>query len=188
MRLDHKLNLVIPIERDDGSQVFAHSTPISKLVFDAHYLLIGKAFSAIYTEGLSVITGPRLAANVLRQLIKDSGSLDGLNLLSEMWRLTNIIVPGSGIFPLEQALRMKLLNEDEIAEVEGAITFFTLNSAIHRKSTLAPILQNMCRLWGTLTTSCDATEYAASLQTSTKDESTGETTPTPARPVSAIPS
>ena len=62
MHINRKLNLVIPIERADGSQIFTHSTPISAEVFDKYFLVIAKTFSAIYSEGLGPLGGPRVAA------------------------------------------------------------------------------------------------------------------------------
>jgi hypothetical protein len=190
--LDPKLNLVVPLERADGTMLWAHAQPISKLVFDAHYLALAQAFTAIYQAGISMHAGPRVAANILRQTIASSGRDEATNrgLLAEIRRLTNIVLPGEGgysVLPFEDAARKRLLDEDEIAEVEGLITFFILNSAIHRKTILPGFLRAANDLWGTSTTSSNVTEFVASLPTSTAAASTGGTAPTPPAPPSSIP-
>ena len=53
MRLDKKLNLVIPIE-DDERTIYVHSMPISKQVFEANVFIISKTLSVLYEEGLTV--------------------------------------------------------------------------------------------------------------------------------------
>src|SRR5271154_5947554 len=99
MRLDRKLNLIIPIVRDDKSNIFVHSTPLSSEVFDTYFLVIAKTFSAIYAEGLGIIAGPRVADKMLRKVAKDMGVWDtkgGVQdgLIAEMHRLTNVVCAG----------------------------------------------------------------------------------------------
>lgn len=183
MRIDDRLNLVIPIRRGD-STIYVHVTPLSREIFEAHYLVISKAFTAMTTEGLSVVAGPRVAALVLKDVAQESGRWEGprgveKTLMNEFVRITNVAMPGENGWeqmPLAVALSRDLLDADENAEVIGAIVFFTCNSALHRKDVLHAILSSLCDLWGTQTTSSGFTEFAASLQTSTVAANTGATT------------
>jgi hypothetical protein len=184
MRLDDRLNLVIPIARGD-STIYVHATPLSRDVFEAHYLVLSKAFTAMTTEGLSVVAGPRVAALVLKDVAQSSGRWEGpqgveKTLMNEFVRITNVAMPGENgweSMPLAVALSRELLDADEKAEVIGAIVFFTANSALHRKEVLRMILSSLCDLWGTQTTSSGFTEFVASLPTSTEAANTGVTTP-----------
>lgn len=191
MRIDKKLNIIVPIERDDGL-IYVHSTPIGREVFENYFVVISKTFSAIYAQGLGPIAGPRVAAMMLKKVAKDLGVWDGEagvgnGLMAEIRRLSNVVTPGENgwtTLPLQNAIDRQILTEDELSEAEGAITFFMVASAMHRKRDLPAILSDgMGHLWGTQTTSLDSTEYARSLPTLTATESIGET----AKP-SSIPS
>jgi len=100
MKLDKALNLVIPIDQDEG-RIYVHSTPISLEVFEKYFLAISKTFAAIYSEGLNVLAGPRVAALMLRRVSDDLGLDTGL--IDEIRRLSNVIVSGKAV-PLEVAL------------------------------------------------------------------------------------
>lgn len=182
LRIDDRLNLVIPLYRDDGA-LYVHTAPLSREVFEQHYMVIAKAFTAMTTEGLSVVAGPRVAALVLKDMAQQMGRWDGpqgveRTLMNEYVRLSNVAVPGEAGWeqmPLAVALNKHLLTEDEKAEVIGAIVFFTCNSALHRKDVLEVVLNNLCDLWGTQTTSLGFTEFTGSLPTLTAGENTGAT-------------
>lgn len=210
MRIDRKLNLVIPLydaevvrmdEKTgkpligaDGKAVtflpvrmHVHSTPISREVFEANFLLISKTFAAIYNGGLGFTVGPRVAALQLAKTAADSGEPESaLALMNEVRRLSNVIAPGPQgwtAVPLQTVLDEKLIDGDERSEVENAIVFFTVASAVHRKTEIASVLEGACQLWGGRTESLNSTEFAASLPTSMPAATTGET----AKP-SSIPS
>lgn len=182
MRLDENLNLIIPVPR--GAQgIFVHVAPLSRPVFETHWLVIAKTFALINAEGLSVISGPRVAGLALKTMAKQMGVWDGAEgvertLLAEIVRLSNVVQPGAAgweTVPMAVALEKGTFSERERAEVMGAAVFFTVLSAMHRTETLTPILQATGDLWGTRTTSSSATEFAASLRTSTVTENTGAT-------------
>jgi hypothetical protein len=97
--------------------------------------------------------------------------------MMEIRRLSNVVALGpkgwAGV-PLQVALDEGTIGEDERAEVENAIVFFTVASLVHRRADLPAILDGASKLWGAQTTLLNATEFAASLPTSTKDASSGE--------------
>jgi hypothetical protein len=59
--LNRKLNLVLHVDTEKG-RIYIHSVPIGRLIFEDNFLVIGRAFTAIYTNGLGPVAGPRVAA------------------------------------------------------------------------------------------------------------------------------
>lgn len=182
MRLDEQLNIVIPLDRKNGTTVWVHAMPISREVFEQHWLIMSKAFSAMYGEGLGMISGPRIAALMLRRVAEDAGKLSDCELLiAEIRRLANVMVPaqkpqtGWSIYPFEVACQHNMIDEDDIAEVEGVLAFFTLTWRLHRRAERIPILDGAARLWGAQTSPLTLSEFANSLRTLNVTASTGET-------------
>lgn len=187
MRIDERLNLVIEVKRD-GPPIYVHSMPVSREVFEANFLLVSKAFSAIYSEGLAVVAGPRVAAMMIRHVSTEMGTWEdartgtagaGKAFMNEIIRLTNVAVPsekGWETIPYQLALDKKLIDQDEASEVISAVCFFILNSAMMRKSEVLATLEGMGSLWGTQTSRLNITEFIASLPTSTPAGSSGGTT------------
>lgn len=182
MQIDRKLNLVVPVERDDGTTIWIHSMPLSQEVFERYFLIISKTFAAIYSEGINVVGGPRVAALMLKRIAELDGSWEGAEgvaagLKTEIQRLSNVVTlhPENGwvTSTLYEAQRAELLSPDELSEAEGFITFFMVASAMHKRSQLVTLLDGLSRLWGALTTSSSVTEWAASLKTSTAAETSG---------------
>lgn len=184
MRLDDNLNLVIPLPRG-ATEIFVHVAPLSREVFEAHWLVISKTFAVINAEGLSIIAGPRVAGLAMKSVAKSMGVWEGpegveRTLLAEMVRLSNVVQPGDAGWitqPMATALSAGLFSEREKAEVIGAVVFFMVLSAMHQMANLKEILRSMGDLWGTRTTSSNATEFAGSLPTSTAGANTGGTAP-----------
>ena len=183
VRIDKKLNLVVPITYDSGT-IYAHSTPLLPETFEAYYLVLAKAHAAIYGEGLSYRTGPRVAMMILRDVAKrmnpegTTAFSDDVEtgLINEMKRLTSVAVPGASgweTVPWAEAVAKGIVDREDAGEVENSIAFFTVTSAIHTRATVKPLVTEAARLWGGLTTSLNVTEYAASLPTSTETESSG---------------
>lgn len=189
MRMDERLNLIIPVQRP-GGPIYVHCTPLGRETFERHFLIIAKTFTYIMTEGLSVVAGPRVAALALRQMAQTMDIWDGpagveATLFAEMVRLANVVMPGETgwtTLPLYNAIRDKVFTDDERSEVLGALVFFTLSSAMHKRDVLNDILDRAGGLWGTQSSSLDCTAWADSLQTSTATANTGETAPTAAVP------
>jgi len=182
MKINKALNLVIPIESDDGGTIYVHSTSISRAVFEQFFVVISKAFSQIYNEGLGVTAGPRIAAMMVRKVAEDMGVKDDVEkgLINEMKRLTNVVAPGEHgweTLPLDEAVRTGRISADEMSEVENALAFFSLASAMHRKAEKEAILRGAVSLWGGQITSLNSTEWLASLPTLTVTAPSGVTSP-----------
>lgn len=185
MRIDNKLNLVIPVDTAGGT-VYVHATPISREVFEKYFLVISKAFAALYSEGLSVIAGPRVGALMLKRVAEDLGEWSGpggveQGLMAEIRRLTNVIhstPQGWVTVPYYTALTEGVIDGDDVGEVEGILCFFTVASSMHKRDQLPSILDGIKRLWGAESTLLNSTEYGRSLQTSIEEETSSEMLPT----------
>ncbi len=170
MRLDKKLNIVIPIYGSDDGTIIAyiHSQPLPREVFEAHYLLLGRAFAGVFSRGLGVISGPSVALMVLKETAAIINQTELLNdgLLPEIRRLTAIIMPdgnGWNALPLQMAVDRKQIDLEDLAEAENQVCFFILVSAIYRRAITPTVLASMGDLWGTSTTPLTSTAFADSL-------------------------
>jgi hypothetical protein len=191
MKLDRRLNIVLSLETPSGP-IYVHSAPISREVFELYFSVISQTFAAIYSEGHGPISGPRIAALLLKQVAtsiprptRDEPTRTAWpdverGLMNEIRRLTNVIMPGPKgwmTIPLEEGLRTNNIDAMDASEVENAIVFFTVCSIMHRKADLPDVLAIMSKLWGAQTTSSNCTEFSASLPTSIADENSGEKVP-----------
>jgi hypothetical protein len=175
LQVNKELNLVIPIEHDDGTIAYVYATPISVSVFERYYMVFAKAFNTIYSGGLGIMSGPRVAAMIMKDAAKELGIWDGpegveRGLIQESRRLTSVIVlteKGWEPVPLHEAIAKGSLDERDVAEVENAIAFFTVASHMHRKADRRGILESALKLWGGRLESLSYTEFCASLSTST---------------------
>lgn len=200
MRIDQKQNLVFPVDTDQGT-IYIHSTPISREVFEKHYLVLGKTFSRIMTEGLTIIQGPNMAGLLLRDIAKETtipgrggNAWDGpdgveMTLFPEMRRLTNVVFPtpeGYQTKPYEVARRDGTIDDDDAAAVENALAFFTLASWGTRgqPAAIRSIHLGMKLLWAAEITLLNCVEFAASLTTLNVPATT--TTETSSEPSSRI--
>ena len=180
--INRKLNLAIPVEVQPDVTYYVHSVPVAREVYERYYQVFARTFTDIYTKGFSVASGPRVALLMLRDVAKAMNQWDGdegvqNGLLPEIRRLTNLVMPVNGRWstvPFEDARSRSILDEDDVSEVENAVAFFTVASAMHRKQELGPVLKSMAGLWDAQLTYSNATDFAASLPTSTSDASTGE--------------
>jgi len=180
--IDKRLNLVIPVE-DGGSALYVHSTPIPRAVFKRYSKIFARTFNEIYGGGYGVIAGPRIAADLLESAARASNEWDGptgveRGLLGEVYRLTNVAVPGASggwdVVPYQIAVSTGQISEDDADEVNNALVFFTVASSMHKKTDLPEIIHASSRLWGGLSTSLNVTGYADSLKMLTAPESSGE--------------
>lgn len=188
-RLDKKLNLVFPVAHGD-KVTYIHSMPIRRETFEQYFLVISKTFAAIYKEDLQLFAGPRVCALMLKQVAKETTRIGGSSwwegpdgveagLINEIHRLTNVVCTddtGQWItMPYEDAVLHRVLDEDDVQEVEGVLAFFTVNYAIHKREIAWGILTSAGELWGWQITSSALQEFKTSLTTSTSEDSTGET-------------
>jgi hypothetical protein len=163
---------------DDGN-LYIHSTPIGREVFEDNFLVISRAFTAVYTNGLGPVTGPRVAALLLKQEATTLGVWERTqqSLMAEIYRLTTAIVPtdnGWESIPFDIAKKRGIIDADIASEVENSLVYFTCASSIHLRAELTVALEGLRTLWGAQTTSLNSTEYMNSLRISTQEESTGE--------------
>lgn len=177
MRINKKLNLVVPVEDDNGSIFYVHAKPFSREAFEANYMLFSQAFAAMIENGIQVTAGPRVAALVLKDIaVKNGKEHEYTAIIAEIKRTANLIrATEAGFEPkmLSSAIAHGDISEDDAAYVEGVICFFTLASAMWRGDRLDATLAFMNGLWGTQTESLDCTAFIASLKTTTKAEDTG---------------
>lgn len=191
MKIDRKLNLVIPLEREDSTSLWVHSTPIRKEVFETYYLVLAKTFSNLSRAGLDPRSGPSVAALMLKEVAAttlrngDGNWLegdDGINgkagLLAEIVRLSNCLVGTSSgwqTLPLQEALDKNLVTEDEKAEVMNLLAFFTVSSLIAPKKDRAILINGMAAIYRLEVTSSVFSEWASSFKTRMLAANTGET-------------
>ena len=195
MKIDKRLNLTFTIDgAEDGSVVHIHSVPISAAVFEKYYLPISKVVAGVFSEGIGVVGGPRVASLMLKQIATNLEMWDGpegveRGLMAEIRRLTNALVLRDGgweAMPIEDAFKAGLISEGDFKEAESQVTFFTCVCAVHHKKSLPQTLAQMCGLWDQQTLYSNVTEYKNSLPTSTPEEITAESAQT-LTPLSSIP-
>jgi hypothetical protein len=187
MRLNRRLNLVVPVELDRGT-THVYSNLISREVFEQNVMLIGRTHAVMWGLGLGDPTaGPRVAAMMLRQVGTQLGKeKETESLLAEIRRLSNVLVPttaGYETIPFEDALAKKVFDDDDVSEVENAIVFFTVASWMHKRTDQVPVVGEALQLWGAQLVSSTLTEYASSLRTSTEGESSGAKNPQAGSPL-----
>jgi hypothetical protein len=176
-RIDRKLNFVVPVKRDSGT-VYVHSMPLMRETFERYAVVLAQTYGMIHGKGLGVVTGPRIAHILLKQIAQAEHIWDGeegveRGLMAEIRRLSNLVAltdKGWRAVSLEDALKRGALDADEASEVLGLITFFTVTSAVERKDQSVSILNFAAQMWGAQTSSLNCTEFADSLPTSTTDE------------------
>ena len=190
MRIDRKLNLVIPIERGDNTTLWVYATPVRKEIFERYYLVLAKTFSMLSRNGLDPRSGPSVAALVLRDTAQatardveanwwdgDDGVGGKTGLLAEIVRLCNCLVgtsDGWQTVPLQDALDKGLISDDEKAEVMNHLAFFTVSSLVAPKADREILVNGMAAIYRLETTFLSFTEWTNFCKTRTQDANTGE--------------
>lgn len=190
VKINKRLNLVLPAtvnERGRTVAAYVHSTPISKEVFDRYFEIIGLTQSRLLEGGVvhSIASAPRIACLTMRKIAEKQGEWDDAQeegqkvvgvkngLVAEITRLTNVLAPterGWELVPLEQAVSQGYFSPEEADEVTNVVTFFTVASWMYPAETWEGMRDQTMATWGGQTTSSSATEYLASLPTSTETE------------------
>lgn len=181
MHINRALNIVIPIDRGTDT-VYVHAAPISRAVFETYYLAIAKTWSALVSHGINAAAAPGVALLLLRETAQALDRWEGTNgveqgLLPEIFRLANVLMPspqGWQAIPFEEVRQRKLLDEDDVVEVENVLVFFTLASVVPPRRDRAGILTGIAAAWNASTTSLSSTEYLNSLPTSKETGNSGE--------------
>ena len=183
MKIDRSLNIVIPIEIDDSNTIWVHSRSISSDIFDKYYKPIAKAHAAMLMDNLGPFAAPKVADKYLRDVCKDMDPSGAYwaevqrGLLAEMYRLTNLILLGDKGWvtkPYEQAKKEKVLEAEDIAQIEAALVFFTLGFSMYPVRERKAIIDSAMSLWSARTESLNSTEFMSSLPTLTAVESSSE--------------
>lgn len=179
MKISRSMNLIVPVETETGT-AYIHSMPISKEIYKEHFLILSKTFSALFTEGLGTVVGPRVAYMMLEKIATDSGIWDGADgvrntLVSEIIRLSNLVYPVEGkgwdTKPLDVALERGVVDLDDII---GELVFFTCVSAINKPEQARGLMEVVGGLWNSATTSLGLMAWIDSLATSKPPASFGE--------------
>ncbi|HAM4766478.1 TPA: hypothetical protein IBW81_004437 [Escherichia coli] len=180
MKISRNLNLIIPVRTEKGNG-WIHATPISKEVFKEHFFILSKTFSAIFSEGLGVVAGPRIAFLMLEWISRDSNAWEGdkgvrNTLVNEVIRLANLVYPVEGkgydTIPLDMALEREIIDLDEVA---GELIFFTCVSSINSLEQAKGTMDVVNGIWSTQCSSLNLTEWIASLPTLKSAASSGAT-------------
>ena len=180
MKISRNLNLIIPVRTEKGNG-WVHATPISKEVFKEHFFILSKTFSAIFSEGLGVVAGPRIACLMLERISSDMNIWDGEKgvrntLVNEIIRLANLVYPAEGkgydTIPLDMALERGIVEFDDVA---GELVFFTCVSSINSPEQAKGTMDVVNGIWSTQCSSLNLTEWIASLPTLKSAASSGVT-------------
>ena len=180
MKIARNLNLIIPVRTEKGNG-WIHATPISKEVFKEHFFILSKTFSAIFSEGLGVVAGPRIAFLMLERISRDSNIWEGdkgvrNTLVNEAIRLANLVYPVEGkgydTIPLDMALEREIIDLDEVA---GELIFFTCVSSINSPEQAKGTMDVVNGVWSTQCSLLNLTEWIASLPTLKSAASSGAT-------------
>lgn len=184
MKIERSLNIAVPIERDDGT-IYVHSMPIGREIFERYYLPIARAYAAMIGNNLTAFSAPQVAFYLLRDAAKEMNRWDGddgveRGLMAEIHRLTNVLMPsekGWVTVPFAEVHAKKMIDDDDLAQVENLLVFFTLASVVPPRKERPTILAMTSVLWDAQTTSSNCTEFANSLSMSKETVSSGGKAP-----------
>ncbi|EKM5742879.1 hypothetical protein PU345_002156 [Enterobacter kobei] len=197
MKINNNLNLVVTHENDDGDKVYVHARPLSREIFRENFVILSKVYSALFSQGLGIIAGPRAAYMMLEMTARDAGVWEGKSgventLVKHIINGCTAILPVEGkgwkSIPLEVAIEQGTVDPDEVL---GEIVFFTCICGINKREQVPDLMSAVSGIWGSQVTSSDATAFANSLKTSPPEETTEEKPEPPPRngkTVSSIPS
>jgi hypothetical protein len=181
--INKKLNLVIPVEEDEKIKAWIYSVPLSYEVFEANYMLLIRTLSYLYANGI----GPLMAIRVARLALKDvSKQIDdnenaSINLMNEIERTMSLLTTDEfgkwKPMPYGLAKSKHVLSEVRFREVENAIVYFIVASAVHLEDEMPMAYNGLNQIWKAQTTLLSAMEYGNSLPISTPTESIGEKVP-----------
>ncbi|MEK7916642.1 hypothetical protein AAB988_29440 [Burkholderia contaminans] len=171
---------------ESGVRVWGYHTPISRQVFEANYRVLAATKASLMSKGAMYMmdSGPRIAGlTLLDEGLRDAEargrfSKDGKTvldeatpaLIAEIRRLTMVLVPGPGgwdLLPIESAVAAGKIDEEDQAETESAIVFFTCICALASKSERKDQASRTATLLKGSITSLSPTEFSDSLPKST---------------------
>jgi hypothetical protein len=177
MKIDSKLNLVVPVDTEEGEEttIYFHHTLILKDTFVRYHFAMAAALNKLLSNNMQVM-GPKIAAFTLEEIAKELGQWEdnhdrkfiGIEngLMAEIKRLTNVITytpQGWMPMPVADAISRKLLDEEDWQEASQRIVFFTLISNMVPKMVRATLLEIMHESWNTQSVLLNCTAWANSL-------------------------
>jgi hypothetical protein len=125
---------------------------------------------------------------ILTEVAKRQRDSEGAAVLrNEIHRLTNVLVPGANgweTIPYDDAIKTGAVSDEDLSEVENALVFFIVVSAMHRRQVLRVMLPGAASLWGAQTSLLDCSGFGATLRTSTVTANIGAKK----APASSVPS
>ncbi len=181
MKINNDLNLIIPVEREEGT-IYVHAKPIGWDVFELYHRTLGAAYEALTSDGLNLVVCLATARIALKDAAVTLDRWDGADgvkngFLGELQRTAMVHFPtekGWEDLMLVDAVRRGIIDEDEQREVENALVFFTLCYRMFTKDRRAKMLNAMALVGGYQLSSSNDTEFKDSLLTLTTEESTKE--------------
>ncbi len=189
--INKRLNLVIPIEREDGTTLYVHAMPIARETFETYYMVLAKTWNTFANNQLNHVSAPTIAYLTLRDVARQTQRLPGMSwdegpdgisgemgLVANMVRMANVITPqttdNTGATPLQIALDKGIVTEEEKHEVLNILTFFTVVSHAAPKDMGRAFLMASSQILQMPTTYSTVMEYARFLRTSTDAATIGE--------------
>lgn len=178
MKIDQSLNLVSTVERE-GTPLYVYVTPFPYEVIEQYYGILGQTFSRFYQD-IGQIGSPRVAGMMLREAAKAAipEGYTGTTVFDEILRFSRVVVFAEGKwqqYPLEQALKMGVIDQEEWRDVEGEVCFFIVSCAMQKRNLIPTLVGKVLAMYGAQLTSLKITAYLDSLPTS-KTEEIQETT------------
>lgn len=194
LAINKRLNLVIPLAREDGTTLYVHSTPLPSEIFETYYMVLAKTWTEFANNGLNHVSAPKIAYYSLLNAARNTQRAPGMTwdqgpdgvsgeggLIAHILRMSRIITTNGksdkGAMLLTQAIDDGLIDDDEKREVLSILTFFTVVCHAAPREMGKAFLAAVAQLWELQLTSSNATEYAISLRTSTTDANTGAKDP-----------
>lgn len=184
--IDRKLNIVVPVERSNGSKFYVHAAPIGTETFEKYFLVLAKTFSAMAESGIVITSGPSVARLTLKQIAMGTQRADNLNwwdgddgvggragLIADIVRMSNV-VDGDSIRPLADVFNAGDIDEDDRNDVLSLLVFFTVASRVPPRADRERLIRGMASIYHLASTSLSPTDYASSLKTPISADSTGE--------------
>jgi len=162
--INRRLNFVIPLERGG----YVHAEPVDRSVYEEFFMLFGQVYSSVYAQGLGTLAGPKVAGLMLKRLAKISAiNIDPLR--RDMLHKCRAYLPddkeGYKEYMIENAVKEGVMDDEDMAQVEGFLAFFTALSFLASVKERTALLAQTNGLHGTVSTSLNSTEYTTSLVT-----------------------
>lgn len=183
--ISRRLNLVLPPFETKEGTAYVHSIPVGRSVFEGCFRSMSRALSMIIGESnpLIGVSVAKLYLQSAAEWVSDAEvkKVSG-TLIPEIRRLTNVGVVGkNNVLPYVVACQQGLLDEDQQAEVENFIVYFTLVSWLKMPEDIQGNIgvTALLETWKAQTTSLELMEFMRGLPTSTPGENTGATIPSP---------